>query len=1427
MTKFAEGAERVKRKISSTLRAPLIITIAVIAVIGAMYYAFYRGRVDYYTNRNLRLVSTLAAQVEGRVFTHAREFRDGALKPDPKSPKLPPDTEVKREPVETARGWAVKLHAGSAFATVRLDDVLRPIFARRVGAAFDMMLVANDKGQILYSLRTPPPASSLLTTEDDPPDDDLGLADRTVAIIRSANRARRERESHSPLVITSLGAIEERTRWREYAPLKPEKLLLGTVQLPVRLGDADYLLFAQPYPFARAAVSKDGAAKSWIVCGLVSASRFRYDVSAISVSVILVAIGIALLALCCWPFLRIALIHPGQELTIGDVALIVICTAVGACVLTLAMLDVFAYQTLARGADEQLRHFGERVVVDFGKNVERAMEVLDNAEKLAATAAAEARAQEEADAAKKKTKKTKKTSAAKAPAGDKKKKPPPPVVPVAAIEKIIEGLSNPTNVTKYPYIETIAWIDKLGSQKARFDAKTGTPPPADAGRRGTPPPSEDEQRSTTPPLIEVGPRQYFRDALIDRTWTVNGKPYVLEWVRSRATGEVRAVLAKNTGDPEYPVIAMSTELIDISYAVRPPGAELAIIDENGEVVYHSDTERIGYENFFTETDRNRELRSAVLARRESHVSASYWGEDKSMFVRPLTGSRWTLVVYRAKRLTRVLNVEAALLTLLLLLMGASPYIILYIFVLVIAPGYRAPSVWPDEARRGDYLRLCVIYLSLLLLFGLTVYLLTPWSALYAVMLIPAIAILSTYLVLHRVARPRPFAIAAALWVVVNAALFCVLLAFDVDSGGFFSGWPKTTKAALVAVAIAVAALTAVIINTSAGRHLARLALSRMPFQYSTLYRLCGVLLLVLCAALPVAAFFNISRQVQSELLVKYGQLRAAADLEQRIARLEILNMRGGNTPNVWGDIRRTAILSEMFGSTWKLEDKAFDNPPPKSPAPSWTTNLLPALYEDSTAIRPLFGAGTANKLWQWTLDDDCSDHNPPNRGRDCITLERKVRFDVAVSKKIWPSHGPPGQKYVPPPEQKIVISSLRTPVDSVVDHGVGASTAAAMLLSGVGILIVFWYAAGFIATRVLLLDVTEPVWMARLPLSPTLGDHIFLVRRDKSAAALTGGDPMGKGLPFLDISFEELHRADGWDEALEKLDSSAAGRNVRIVDFEYKINDAEVNSKKLKWLERLLSLTDRTVIVISTVTPGFVMTVPTPKDAPAGDLERWRALLDRFVTVTAEELELRHQEWTRRQDFRTFSQLKAGGPKNWLEKETAYNPFLRRLRGELDPTADRAHLIDEISERAETYYAGLWASCRQDEKLLLYQLARNGLANGRNRRTLRRLIARGLVRRNPNLELFSETFRLYVVGAAQREDLVSRARAEQGASTWDSLRVPFFIVIVSFLLLLFATQKDLLTTTTAFATALTTGLPMIMKLVGVFSEKRGGSAEQR
>jgi len=1459
----------IKKQEQQSSRLPLVITIVVLAVVGSAYYMYYRQHAEYYTGRNLRLLSMLTAQVEGRVMMFSdfvslkakplntgtsgnktgdlasnAKLVDDVASSEKKNDELystpglkfgqctderpeewpkPPAgrVQMRRDVVEGSRGWKVRLQAyvdqkpATTCASVMIDDVARPIFTSDLGAAFDVVLVASDDGTVLYSIRPPPASSTLLGTKDEwideaeelPPvallnpketktdtaagttagatttsgEKDVSADKKPVAADSSSKPAAlTERDSGALVLITNLKALQKKKGgwFSEYEGIAPASLTVATGQMDVSLGGTDYVLFTQPYTYSRAPASVHGKkSNQWVVCGLVSASRFRYDVFAVSTSIVLIAIAIVLLALCCWPYLRIALIHPSQPLAITDVVLIIVCTIVGAAVITLALLDGFAYRGIAQTADEQLEELTR-----------------DEAKKAVGTP--------------------------------------------KAVQTLPKSLLGNDAAGIYPYIDLIVWIGEDGWQKVRFGRALSA-------------------------LKDVSARPYFKLAKEERTWTVPSDPptpYVLEWVRSKSTGEVRAILAKKTREPVDPaknhqpdnaeekspfsVIAMATSLIDISEAVPPPGAELAIIDEQGNVIYHSDTQRIGFENFFTETDRNRALRSAVVARRAGHVDATYWGNDQSMYVLPLTGSQWTLVTFRAKRLTRVLNVEATLLTLSLLLLSSTPYFFVYMAVLLLRPRYRAPRLWPDQTRHGDYLRLSFILLALLLLFCLNNYVFAPWASFAGIVIIPLLSIVTTYLVLHRTGAPRRFAIGVAVWIIVTSMLVVHMLLAEIHPERFSGHAPAIVRTIVLLATLGVALFTYVLIGRwkYGGRVRDALRSVQARYGYSTLYRACGVLLIIIGVVLPVIGFFTISRHVEEELMVKYTQLRAAAALEERIDHLVTMCALPLDVPlstrrQVYSDIFINR-LHMLFSSRWYLTPAAeggtaprvADEPESCTDAddaeknwtiPAWASTWLPSLYEDSIAIRPLFAGGSADNLWHWCTSDKT--HGSEDQ-QPLIKLVRKVHFDTDVATFFW---DPEDLKHI---SQKIVIESS-LPETSLWRPSEDWAHALAIVLIGLPILALFWYAADFVAKRILLIDVREPDWLARKPLSPTLGEHIFLVRRDRDVDSLT------KGLAFVDVSFAALDGAGNWSDALETLDSTEAGRNVRIIDFEYGINDGAVNEKKLQWLERLLMLSDRTVIVASAVSTSYVPTTPPPPAMPAEEtaayFARWTTLLQCFVTVTAEELDLRHEEWERRNALRTVSMFSAAEPKTWLEKETAYNAFLRRLYDELqaeadlrrtlkmsDPDTDQRRLLDELCERAETYFAGLWSSCREDEKLMLYQLAHNGLANGRNRRTLRRLMARGLVRRNPNLELFSESFRLYVVEAAERENIVTIARENRGASTWDSLRLPFFVIIISFLLLLFATQKDMLTTTTALATALTTGLPILMKLVGAFAEKR-------
>jgi hypothetical protein len=1344
---------------SQGMRMPLLITLLVVAVIAVVYLAYYRNQVAYYTGRNLRLLSMLTAQIDGRVDMFAGFVKTFSEDNKPKDVTERPCVaeigeslpgEVRRGIEEGTDGWRLRLQRAAdpekklsrVCGTVPLAAILRPLFTRRVGAAFDVLLVASADGNVLYSIRPRGKQSTLLEREAS--DEAHSFEEQTA--------------EETTIVVTKIDALERRSGWRGATkPLDPASLITATSHGGVTINGQDYVFFTEPYTFASGPESIDRKAQRWIVGGLVASSRFRNDVTGVSINVVLSTLAVMLLALCCWPYLRIAFIHPSQALTITDVVLIVVCTITGAAVLTLGVLDAIAYKRIVADANAQLQRFGDGINDDFGNDIERATRVLDGF------------------------------------VLSPNVKPDSYGIPAS-------WATNPL-VAKYPYIETLAWIDKDGMQQVKFAKEPSA-------------------------LVPVKDRRYFLEAMAGHTWTVKGRPYVLEWVRSTATGDVRAVLAKKYDHPLYPVIALGTELIDVTHAVAPPGVELAILDEEGDVVYHSDTQRIGYENFFAEADQNRALRSAVLARRAESFDAPYWGEDQSMYVRPIVGSPWTLVAFRAKRLTRVLNVEAVLLTLMLLLLGATPYLLLYASVLLLAPRYRAPRLWPDPNRWGDYLRLCVILVTLMLFFYLNNWALQPWSAFYGALFLPIIGYLDVYLVLHRRDAPRRFAIGGALWIAAFALLICFLVLGSTEAR-FIAG--TLGNVVLILTALLFAAITWFVIAwrgntqkpTTADVLRDRAALQLRPrMRYSMLYRLAGVLLLATGVAQPTIAFFRIARHVEKELLVKYAQLRAVADLEHRIDHLARTSIAPRGTSDVENDIVYSRFRS-VFGSDWRLfvlhrEPRVSSKERLEEPwtIPSSAAHWMPTLYDDSIAVRPLFSARSLDDLWRWRMVGES------------IELVRRVLFDPVVAKFVW-GYSPGYQSIIV--KSPLTDGALQKALE-IADKENGArrtETAAreeshvrlenyiagnkrhyiVEALVALLLLSVFWAASDFIARRVVLIDVDEPKWLARLPLSPTLGDHIFLVRRDRMLHALSSRYPMGKSLPFFDVSFAELDATNEWSAMLERLDGSEAGRNVRIVDFEYKIDDDAANEKKLQWLERLLALPDRTVIIVSRVSATFMNTTATAELVP-----RWRALLERFVWVTAEELQLRQEL--------------GAEPVTSLDRETAYNSFLRKLRPELAQHTDPDSLLDEIAERAETYYAGLWASCHDDEKLLLYNLAHNGLANASNRRVLRRLIARGFVRRNPNLQLFSETFRRYVLGAARRENLVRRSREQRGASTWDALRVPFFVIIVSFLLLLVTTQKDLMTTTTALATALTTGIPMVMKLIGAFTEKRLDGSER-
>jgi hypothetical protein len=98
------------------------------------------------------------------------------------------------------------------------------------------------------------------------------------------------------------------------------------------------------------------------------------------------------------------------------------------------------------------------------------------------------------------------------------------------------------------------------------------------------------------------------------------------------------------------------------------------------------------------------------------------------------------------------------------------------------------------------------------------------------------------------------------------------------------------------------------------------------------------------------------------------------------------------------------------------------------------------------------------------------------------------------------------------------------------------------------------------------------------------------------------------------------------------------------------------------------------------------------------------------------------------------------------------------------------------------------------------------------------LMARGLVRREPNFVVMNETFRQFVISASARAEVAMLE--QQATSTWDAIRWPFMVLLIGSLTFFFATQHELFNTALGVLTGLAATLPALVKMASLFGGRK-------
>ena len=167
--------------------------------------------------------------------------------------------------------------------------------------------------------------------------------------------------------------------------------------------------------------------------------------------------------------------------------------------------------------------------------------------------------------------------------------------------------------------------------------------------------------------------------------------------------------------------------------------------------------------------------------------------------------------------------------------------------------------------------------------------------------------------------------------------------------------------------------------------------------------------------------------------------------------------------------------------------------------------------------------------------------------------------------------------------------------------------------------------------------------------------------------------------------------------------------------------------------------------------------------------------------------------------------------------------------------------IKELLDRADAYYRVLWSMCTNEERLVLFQLARDGWANPKNKLAIQQLKRRKLiiipaqVSDSPSwpgdfaastlegpvgIRIMNASFRQFVRDVQQRDEIEAWQR-EGDQSVWRFLQLSLGILGVAAGAWLLYSQQQFFNTVVAYVGALGAAAGVVFKLV---SDLRGKSS---
>lgn len=1153
----------------------------------------------------------------------------------------------------------------------------------------------------------------------------------------------------------------------------------------VTWGNTRYKLYVQPLRIAALSdVPEMGSGNDieLMLIGLVETERFNADSRAISPFKISFFVFLVLLILFSMPLLKLRFIGEQEELRRSDLLLALFCLFVGTGILTLFMLSIYSDMKDKNLLDKSLKPLAQNIESNLNAEIDSL---------IAQYRDVRARINE------------------------------------AEVDSSMEKIISNREIWKggrYPYFTQLAWIDMKGLQVLKLRVDTFTP------------------------LLRVKSREYFRKIVEGEQWyrdNPHGSPpkqaYYIEPIISISSGINSAVLTMPDTLPIYirtagkrsksvapAVAAISVHFISLLNPILPEGSGFCIINEAGEVLFHNEQAKNLQENFFTECDDNPRLQAAVFSRVEKSLKVNYLGREHRLFVTPLKNTPWTLITFADLKLLRSAELNALSVGGLLFacLAFLSLVVLSILFGLKILKSF--DWLWPQQDRNHTYRLIIVVLFSLAGIYFHTIFQVKPNTNIYLAILVPFIVTLITYiLVQQKIELPLLTTLTKRQKLTILSILFiigviCYFLSFDYlvfGIAGLFTGLILSSEP------------------------ITRLSNREKFPDYYTRYAMSGVTLLLITSVLPAIAFFKVTYDAELGAFLRHGQLSLLNGIKQHSAVIkkeitaEIMNPQKdrelnkqftamrldfSKSWNIYSDFFFGTIVStksELDGvMKAKMDDilkeagangnEAVSFLPAKATAMDSIFALLRSYFRIvNLKSWELYRESTADGLWEWKTFQGrlllLEQHDPENTDSPSIVS---------------------------------VVNAFREP-NAIISLG-------GLFLLILLLLIVFIY---FIQ-KVFAIDVI-------LPPNPHAGK---LNTGSISQNTIYIGQPNSGKSEYVKqiqdkhiINFRKENDPEKLLARYENGDEIKDQYKVYVLDhFDLHLDTPKWNRAKLLLLEMLISVYKKTVVIVSTVDPTKFLSRMAQSVQASGEQqdekidkdiqERWALILSSFIkkyhNINVDPqpfIDFVHSRCAVKSGDTANGQTRARLEFlcNTIIEQCKHTTFLQRVgRGIIEDFnsmqeefLNKNLLDDEILQRAEAYYHSIWSVCSMEEKITLYHLARNGFVTPKDAETVRLLMRKGLIRKDPRYTLLNDSFKKFVLKYESTTEL--EAWKKQQPKSWSNVRTPIITVLIVVALFIFVTQRETFNEGVAWISAFVAAVPALLRFLSIFRVSGAKEAE--